>query len=139
LLSQAELKQGEVSRAYIESRLKRTFPKTGMFSKMLHSIWHQVFGSKQVFAVGQILDDNTVKGGTGWATELAKHFGKPLHVFDQERPGWFVWTDGKWVKEDQPKIRYTRFTGTGTRFLNDRGQEAIRALFEASFGPAPRR
>lgn len=135
LLTEAELKQGEVSRAYIESKLNRTFPKTEMFSKMLHSIWHQVATSKQVFAVGQILDDKTVKGGTGWATELAKHFNKPLHVYDQEKLAWFMWRDGEWVKEEQPKIRHNRFTGTGTRFLNDKGKAAIRALFQASFGP----
>ena len=137
LLSEAELKQGEVSRAYIENKLKRSFPQTEMFSKMLQSIWHQVVTSKQVFAIGQILDDGTVKGGTGWATELAKHFAKPLFVFDQEKKSWFAWRDGAWVQEQQPKIRHNRFTGTGTRFLSDDGRAAIRGLFEASFGASP--
>lgn len=136
-LSDDEIKQGEVSNAYVESQLHRKFPKTPIFQKMLHSIWHQVATSKQVFSVGEILDDQTVKGGTGWATELAKHFNKPVFVFDQPRVAWFTWRDGEWVATAQPKIGYNRFTGTGTRFLTDKGRAAIRGLFAASFGPPP--
>jgi hypothetical protein len=75
-----------------------------------------------------------VKGGTGWAAELARHWGKPVHVYDQERRGWFRWRDSAWSPEPDPRITHTRFTGTGTRFLSDDGRRAIRALFERSFG-----
>ena len=136
-LRDEELKQGEVSSAYIEAQLHRQFPKTPQFRKMLHTIWHQVATSGQVFVVGVILDDATVNGGTGWAAELGKHFGKPVYVYDQEKRGWFTWTQGKWVAEEAPRISRTRFTGTGTRFLSDEGRAAIRSLFEASFGPRP--
>ena len=87
--------------------------------------------------VGLILEDNTIKGGTGWAAELAKHFGKPLYVFDQERRAWHTWSGTAWETVAEPKITARRFTGTGTRFLNEAGQQAITALFERSFGPAP--
>lgn len=136
-LTNEELKQGEVSSAYIEAQLHRQFPKTPQFRKMLQTIWHQVATSGQVFVIGMLLEDGTVNGGTGWAAELAKHFGKPVHVFDQEKRQWFTWVQGKWVSENAPRISRTRFTGTGTRFLSDEGVKAIRALFEASFGPAP--
>jgi KaiC/GvpD/RAD55 family RecA-like ATPase len=136
-LSEGELKQGEVSGAYVEAQLHRQFPKTPQFRKMLQTIWHQVNTAGQVFVVGMILPDNTVNGGTGWAAELAKHFGKPVHVYDQEKKGWFTWTGKEWKAEEQPKISRTRFTGTGTRFLSDEGKTAIRALFQASFGDAP--
>lgn len=135
-LTDAELKQGEVSSAYVEAQLHRQFPKTPKFRKMLQTIWHQVHTAGQVFVVGMILPDNTVNGGTGWAAELAKHFGKPVHVYDQEKKGWFTWTDGEWKPEAQPTIQRTRFTGTGTRFLSDEGRQAIQGLFEASFGKA---
>ena len=136
-LSDEELKQGEVSSAYIEAQLHRQFPKTPQFRKMLQTIWHQVATSGQVFVVGVILEDGTVNGGTGWAAELAKHFGKPVHVFDQEKHQWYTWSQSDWVEEEAPRISRTRFTGTGTRFLSDEGRAAIRALFETSFGPAP--
>lgn len=134
LLSDAELHEGEASNAYIEAHLHRKFPKTPEFRKMLQTIWHQVATSQQVFVVGVILEDGTVKGGTGWAAELAKHFKKPLFVFDQEKKGWFEWQTDKWADGVTPKITRTRFTGTGTRFLSDDGQKAIRELFTRSFG-----
>ncbi len=133
-LSEIELKQGEVSTAYVEKQLHRQFPQTPTFRRMLQTIWHQVATSGQIFVIGLIQEDNTVRGGTGWAAELAKHFNKPVHVYDQERRGWFTWSEGAWVAEERPKINRTRFTGTGTRFLSDEGQAAIRQLFEDSFG-----
>ena len=33
--------------------------------------------------IGEILDDRTVKGGTGWGAEFAKLCNKPLYLFDQ--------------------------------------------------------
>jgi len=133
-LSDAELREGDVSAAYVESHLHRTFPKTPTFQKTLQTIWHQVATAGEVFVVGFIQEDGTVKGGTGWAAELAKHFKKPLAVFDQSQNGWFRWQEGAWVTTDTPTIQRRRFAGTGTRFLSDEGRAAIVALFEASFG-----
>jgi hypothetical protein len=137
-LSEDELKQGDVSAAYLKAHMHRTYPDTPLFRKVLQSIWHQVNTSAEVFSVGQINPDNTVTGGTGWAVELAKHWGKPVHVYDQEKRGWFVWNGESWAAETDPKITRERFTGTGTRFLSDEGKAAIHALFERSFGPAPK-
>ncbi len=136
-LTEAELKQGEVNSAYIEAKLHRQFPNTPTFRKMLQTIWHQVVTSGQVFVIGLIQDDGTVRGGTGWAAELARHFGKPVHVFDQEKNAWFTWSEGKWIAEEAPTVQRSRFTGTGTRFLSDEGKLAIRKLFERSFGTPP--
>jgi hypothetical protein len=131
-LNEEELKLGDVSPAYLRRHMARTYPDTPLFRKVLQSIWHQVNTASQVFVVGVILPDDTVKGGTGWAAELAKHTDKAVFIFDQERERWFQWTDG-WTEVTGPKITSTRFTGTGTRFLNDAGQAAILALFERSF------
>ena len=90
--------------------------------------------SGQVFVVGVILDDGTVNGGTGWAAELAKHFKKPLFVYDQEKRAWFGWNNDKFSEAEAPRIDRRRFTGTGTRFLSDEGRKAIRELFARSFG-----
>jgi hypothetical protein len=132
-LSEVELRQGAVSSAYLTAHMHRTYKDTPLFRKILSSIWHQVNSAGEVFVVGVIQSDGTVKGGTGWAAELARHFEKPLHVYDQEKKGWFAWTRGEWTPVKEPVITRTRFAGTGTRFLSDDGRAAIRALFERSF------
>ncbi|RZW19257.1 MAG: hypothetical protein EX260_07910, partial [Desulfobulbaceae bacterium] len=85
----------------------------------------------QVFVIGSIQEDGSVKGGTGWAVQLAKMFNRPLYVFDQPSAKWFAWKDG-W-QEDSPRIQYETFVGSGTRYLNDAGRAAIEKLFEESF------
>jgi hypothetical protein len=133
VLSENELKQGDVSSSYVQAHMHRKYPETPLFRRVLQSIWHQVNTTGEVFAVGVLQKDNTVKGGTGWAAELARHMDKSVHVYDQEQKCWFRWQGG-WVAEKDPVITKTRFTGTGTRFLSDDGRDAIRALFQRSFG-----
>ncbi len=135
-LSDAELERGSVSEAYITAQLHRSFPDTPTFQRLLKSIWHQVSTAGEVFAIGEILDDDTVKGGTGWGAELAKHLRKRLYVYDQTKLQWFTWTGDRWTEVEALRIRRTRFTGTGTRFLTDAGRQAIEDLFERSFGEA---
>ncbi|ACY13187.1 AAA family ATPase [Haliangium ochraceum] len=133
-LSDAELAQGAVSQVYMEAHMHRSYPATPLFQKTLQSIWHQVNTAQEVFTVGVLLEDGTVKGGTGWAAELARVWNKPVYVFDQERNAWFSWQEKEWVKEDAPVIKARRFTGTGTRYLSDQGRAAVEELFERSFG-----
>ncbi len=133
VLTTDELLKGDVSLAYIAKLMNRKFNTGKLFKKVLQSIWHQINCVEEVFVVGRILDDNTVKGGTGWGAEFSKLCNKPLHVFDQEQGSWFKWSGNSWKKEKQPKIRCKNFAGTGTRFLNAKGKKAIKDLFEASF------
>lgn len=132
-LSEEELDQGAVSSIFLDSHLHRAFPKTPLFQRTLKSIWHQVNTAQEVFSVGVINADNTVKGGTGWAVELARIWNKPVFVYDQERRAWFTWRDHEWLSEAAPIISARRFTGTGTRFLSGSGREAVRELFRRSF------
>lgn len=133
-LSDVELKAGAVSPVYLRAQMHREFPSTPNFQKMLQTIWHQVNTAGQVFVVGTILSDQTVKGGTGWAAELGRHWNKPVYVYDQSLKRWVHWKAKVWVECEPPRISSTRFTGSGTRFLNEDGQKAIDALFERSFG-----
>ena len=135
-LTAEELENGDVSDAYLKSHMGRTYPQTPLFKSVLRSIWHQVSTAAEVFSVGTVHSDGTSTGGTGWAVELAKHWHKPVYVFDQEKKAWFGWHDGHWILVDAPRVTRSRFTGTGTRFLTDEGRAAIRALFERSFGAA---
>lgn len=134
VLTSEELRQGDVSLAYVSKLMNRRYRDTPLFKKVLQSIWHQVNSGQEIYVVGKILDNQTVKGGTGWGAEFAKLCNKPLTVFDQERDGWFHWTSAAWEPHSEPVITHPHFTGTGTRFLQANGQQAIDELFERSFG-----
>jgi KaiC/GvpD/RAD55 family RecA-like ATPase len=137
-LTDEELAQGAVSQVYMEAHMHRSYPVTPLFQKTLQSIWHQVNTAQEVFCVGVILPDNTVKGGTGWAAELARVWHKPIHVFDQERRDWFTWQGKEWAPVKDPVITARRFTGTGTRYLADHAGVAVEELFRRTFGDPPR-
>jgi len=133
VLTHAELRKGDVSLTYVSNLMHRTFPNTPLFRKVLQTIWYQVNSGQEIYVVGKILDDSTVKGGTGWGAEFAKLCNKPLFVFDQERDGWFEWENGAWNECEPPVISHLEFTGTGTRFLEENGRRAIAELFDRSF------
>jgi hypothetical protein len=113
----------------------RKFAQANKIRKVIQTIFHMVNNGYHVIAVGWIQPDDTVKGGTGWGVELARLFNRPVHVYDQDRKGWFAWQDNAWVAEN-PVIEKDSFVGTGTRHLTDEGRAAIRELYERSFGPA---
>ena len=133
VLTSEELEHGDVSLAYVSRLMNRKYPDTPLFRKVLQSIWHQVNNGQQIFVVGAILPDGTVRGGTGVAAEYAKFFNKPLFVFDQTKNGWFRWSGDGWQPEGAPVVTERHFTGTGTRFLEPNGRAAIDALFARSF------
>ncbi|KJS31480.1 MAG: hypothetical protein VR64_11880 [Desulfatitalea sp. BRH_c12] len=132
ILSPEELKKGDISMEIVSIRMNRTYSEIDKIRKVFQSIFHMVNSGLQVFTVGWIQPDDTVKGGTGWAAELAKLFNRPLSVFDQERNQWYTWKDNTWV-EDLPKVEHTTFVGTGTRNLTETGRQAIKDLFTRSF------
>ena len=116
--------------------MHRRYSEGPAFRKVLQTIWYQINQGQEIFVVGEILDDDTVKGGTGWGAEFAKLCNKPLHVFDQTRQAWHKWAETEWVKvegNDEPRVRHLHFTGTGSRNLTDAGAKAIRELFDRSF------
>lgn len=135
VLDARELAAGDVSLVYVAHRLHRHWDKTETLRKVLQTQWHVVSHATQIFVVGAIQPDGTVHGGTGWSVELAKRWNKRVWVFDQNHAGWFTWNGASWSR-GEPVIQVPDFAGTGTRFLNDAGRDAIKALFERSFGPA---
>ncbi|MBW2561359.1 MAG: hypothetical protein JRE40_10960 [Deltaproteobacteria bacterium] len=133
ILSDEELKLGDVSMEIVSKRMGRRYTHADTIRKVIQVIFQMVNKGFQVIAVGTIMEDGTVKGGTGWAVELAKFFNRPVSVFDQETAGWYTWKDNAWEK-DTPVISYDSFCGTGTRNLTEEGRKAIDDLFERSFG-----
>jgi len=134
VLTHAELKSGDVSLTYVSKLMNRKYKDTGLFRKVLQTIWHQVNNAQEIYVVGKILPDQTVKGGTGWGAEFAKLCNKPLFVYDQEQKDWFEWKGTEFKSAADPVIAHPHFCGTGTRFLTDDGRTAIDALFERTFG-----
>lgn len=131
-LGPKELEKGDVSMEIVSLHMGRNFSEVGMIRKVIQSIFHMVNSGFQVFAVGWIQDDNTVKGGTGWGVELAKLFNRPVSVYDQDRKAWFSWVNSAWAQET-PVVSSKTFCGTGTRNLTEDARAAIEDLFNRSF------
>lgn len=133
VLTTDELALKDVSLSYVSKLLKREYTRAPIFRKVLQSICWQVSNGYEVYVVGAILEDGTVRGGTGWGAEFAKICNKALWVFDQSKNGWFRWENDVWIPETDPVIRHRFFTATGTRFLEKNGRAAAEALFARSF------
>ena len=132
VLTPEELKKGDISMEIVSMRMQRKYAHANKIRKVFQAIFHMVNSGLQIFAVGWIQPDDTVKGGTGWAVELGKLFNRPVSVFDQDKNQWFTWTENAW-KADAPRIVHETFVGTGTRNLTDAGTQAIADLFQRSF------
>ncbi len=133
VLTTEELQRKDVSLTYVSQLLNRKFSNAPLMRKVLQTIMYQIENGMEVFVVGAIQTDNTVKGGTGWGVEFAKICNKPIFVFDQTRDVWHTWDKNTWRSCPDPKISQTHFTGTGTRFIEANGEKAIQELFDRSF------
>jgi hypothetical protein len=137
VLNHEELQAGDVSLEYVGRLMQRRYSDAPTIRKILQTIWYQVNSGQEIYVIGTIQEDATVRGGTGWGAEFAKLCNKPLHVFDQARDAWFTWSGSEWTRReaaDLPVVTHVHFTGTGTRLLQPNGRAAIEGLFERSFG-----
>ena len=135
VLNHEELLAGDVSLAYVSRMMDRRYSDALTFRKILQTLWYQVNNGQEIFVIGTILEDQTVRGGTGWGAEFAKLCNKPLCVFDQDRDSWFRWGGSSWSPATGaavPVVAHPHFTGTGTRNLRDNGRRAIVELFARS-------
>ncbi len=139
VLNHEELQSGDVSLEYVARLMGRRYADAPTIRKVLQTLWYQVNNGQEIYVVGAILADGTVRGGTGWGAEFAKLCNKPLHVFDQEKDRWFTWAGVEWQPRsasDGPTVTHPHITGTGTRKLLENGKRAIDDLFNRSFGAA---
>jgi hypothetical protein len=136
VLNHEELQSGDVSLEYVSRLMHRRYTDSPTIRKVLQTLWYQVNSGQEIYVIGTILEDQTVRGGTGWGAEFAKLCNKPLAVFDQEKDGWFRWDGDAWqtlTGSAAPVITHPHFTGTGTRTLRDNGKRAIDDLLARSF------
>jgi hypothetical protein len=83
VLNHEELKHGDVSLEYVSRLMHRRYTDSPTIRKVLQTLWYQVNNGQEIYVIGAILEDGTVRGGTGWGAEFAKLCNKPLVVFDQ--------------------------------------------------------
>ena len=114
--------------------------------------WSQVKHSDAVFAIGTIAQigekvfpkqsndtrlatNPTVTGGTGYAVGMAINHNKPVYVFDQNKNQWYTWNkeQNNFIETDTPTLT-KNFAGIGTRQINENGKQAIRNVYEKTFG-----
>src|SRR5215212_2721765 len=113
VLNHEELQAGDVSLAYVSRLMNRRYTEGPIIRKVLQTLWYQVNSGQEIYVIGTILDDQTVRGGTGWGAEFAKLCNKPLFVFDQEKDSWFRWAASEWKmlsKAEAPVVTHTHFT-----------------------------
>ena len=130
-LDEETLRQGRVSMEFVFQTLGRRFATGKGYRSVIKLMFHVVKRSHELFAIGWIVEDGHVKGGTGWGVELAKFFNRTVHVFDQDKNEWFSWIDHAW-QPSVPVLPSQPFSATGTRHLSDTGKQAIAELFARS-------
>ena len=112
--------------------------------------WAQVKYSDEIVAIGHLVkrgeklfpskandtrvaENVAVTGGTGYAVAMAILHNKPVYVYDQVRKQWYKNIEGKWSKSEVPTLT-KNFAGIGTREINEDGKQAIRDVYEKTFG-----
>ena len=124
--------------------LKRHLPMKEYVMNLLLRNYFQIKDSEYVFAVAPLQNNRMVKGGTGWAVEMAIQQKLPVVVFSdspQTESSWYYFSYKKQIFQKthgnppqgfllnlkQQGIK--NVTGIGTRELSEQGREAIRMLF----------
>ena len=134
-ITQAQYEEGLQKVREAVGPLGRRLPESKPYVMgLLSRNWQQVKNADAVFAIAEGLDaSGNVQGGTGWAVQMAKAEGKPIHVFDQGQRTWLTWTGSAWISEDTPALT-KNFAGIGTRQLTDVGRQAIESAYRRTFG-----
>ena len=117
------------------------------YMNLLARNWAQVKYSKQIIAIGKIVNPGqktergycrskhqSVDGGTGYAVQMAIDHQKEVFVFDQFDEKWFRWSyiTMTFIESECPKISGD-FAGIGSRQLNQSGMNAINNVFKKTF------
>src|SRR5262245_44509444 len=64
VLNHEELQAGDVSLEYVSRLMHRRYTDSPTIRKVLQTLWYQVNNGQEVYVIGVILDDGTVRGGT---------------------------------------------------------------------------
>jgi hypothetical protein len=132
VLDDDALAKGRVSMDFVFQAMGRRFASGKGIRRVIHSMFHVVTRTDELFAIGWIQDNGSVRGGTGWGVELCKLFNRKVHVYDQDKNAWFTWDHNEW-KQSEPTLPASgAFSATGTRAITDEGRAAVEDLFKRS-------
>jgi len=133
ILSPNQLKDGFKHIEIANKILNRNiYNITSYVKNLISRDWFQVKSSETIFAIGNLQTENTVRGGTGYAVQLAIDNKKPIFLFEQNDNQWYYYDyeSNKFeIYEEIPKLT-ENFAGIGTREINDNGINAIINLFK---------
>lgn len=140
ILMGKELDEGWTHVKLADKTLKKNVE--GMESTYMRALlcrnWFQVKNADAVFAISNgFLTKDTVKGGTGWAVQMAVDCDKPVFVFYQDAMGggWFRYmpiVGFESLRGDIPVLT-ENFAGIGTREINEYGRDAIGRVYHETF------
>ena len=122
------------------SVLKRAFPSHSEFvDNLLRRNYWQVNDSDSIYAIAGIdYEHGSVFGGTAWAIECFKILypnSDKIFVYDSRLDNWFQWDlesglYGAWKVIEKPPVPTGKWTGIGSRELDENGYNAINSLFD---------
>ena len=78
VLNHEELLAGDVSLAYVSKLMRRRYTDSPTLRKILQTLWYQVNSGQEVYVIGTILDDGTVRGGTGKVAAVIPNTGRTI-------------------------------------------------------------
>lgn len=131
-LSDEQIEEGWQIVLLANKTLKRRPEK---YKSLLARNWWQVREGDAIYAVSELVPNSNreVKGGTGWAVQMAFDAGKQLYVFDHIQEKWFSSYGGLLHPYIGVPPLTEHFAGIGSRFTNDVGKRAIVNLFTQNF------
>lgn len=128
-ITEAEFEEGQRHVLFANRVLHR---RPERYMNLLARDYCQVKYADAIFAIGH-LDRGNVKGGTGWAVQMAIDDGKSVYLFDQSLELWLHWESGLWVECEVPVLT-PNFAGIGSRDITESGIKAIEAVYRKTFG-----
>ena len=145
-LSEEEYNEGQPKATIAARQMGRIQETHQVRSNYIIRNWAQVKNSEAVYAIGTIIEKGTeidhgktalvdqIKGGTGYAVQMAINENKPVYVFDGTKDSWFVWNGEKFEKTNTPTLT-KNFAGIGSRTLStqdviDKSLQAIRDVYQ---------
>jgi len=98
VLNHEELLTGDVSLAYVSRLMHRRYTEGPTLRKILQTLWYQVNNGQEIYVIGTIQDDLTVRGGTGCSpARLGWMFVRRRHS-DAAPAAWAApETDATWI------------------------------------------
>ena len=151
-INKVEISESDFQEGIIQvNRANRSLNRYGVskYINLLARNWCQVKYSKQIIAIGHILNPGdksakgyrcnskyqSVDGGTGYSIQISIDNLKDIWVFDQIKEKWFRWSYSSmsFVETTCPKIMVQDFAGIGTREINPAGINAIKDVYKKTF------